>query len=252
VFLTAAHDEGAAHMTPINGRQDHKSLYRQLMAGLYDAMLVTDPNGHVIELNPRATEYFLYRQEDVWDKPVSVLIPGVTAGMVSRIRKGLDESRHIMLDARCLRQDGSAFSAEVTISVIDLINVGDLVFTVRNTERRRKQWQSLRSRANAFANAQSACFVCDSEHVFREVNRAFLALFDLHCEEAVVGRTFEELMPDEPLPSFFDRALAGESLSYRIAADTDTDAVAEVEIQMGPDRHGKDKVVGVVGSILHV
>ena len=62
-------------MTPFNGRQDHKSLYRQLMAGLYDAMLVTDPNGHVIELNPRAMEYFLYSQEDVWDKPVATLIP---------------------------------------------------------------------------------------------------------------------------------------------------------------------------------
>ena len=35
------------------------------MAGLYDAMLVTDPNGHVIELNPRAMEYFLYNQEEV-------------------------------------------------------------------------------------------------------------------------------------------------------------------------------------------
>ena len=76
--------------------------------------------------------------------------------MVGRIRKGLDESRHIMLDAKCLRFDGSAFVAEVTISVIDLINSGDLVFTVRNTERRRKQWQSLKSKANAFDNAQSA------------------------------------------------------------------------------------------------
>ena len=85
-------------MSLTNGRHDHKSLYRQLMAGLYDALLVTDPNGHLIELNPRATEYFLCRSEDVWDKPVSVLIPGVTANMVGRIRKGLDESRHIMLD----------------------------------------------------------------------------------------------------------------------------------------------------------
>ncbi len=239
-------------MTSTNGRQDHKSLYRQLMAGLYDAMLVTDPNGHVIELNPRATEYFLYKQEDVWDKPVAMLIPGVTTSMVSRIRKGLDDARHIMLDARCQRQDGSSFTAEVTISVIDLINMGDLVFTVRNTERRRKQWQVLRSMANAFTNAQSACFVCDSDRVFRAVNAAFLEMFDLPGEAAVLGRVFEELMPDEPLPSFFDRALAGERLSYRIAANTDTDDLAEVEVQMSPDCHGKEKVIGVVGSILQM
>jgi len=239
-------------MTSICARQDHKSLYRQLMTGMYDALLVTDPNGHLIELNPRATEYFLYKPEDVWDKPVATLIPGVTAQMVGRIRKGLDDSRHIMLDAKCQRRDGSTFAAEVTISVIDLINRGDLVFTVRNTERRRKQWQALRSMANSFENAQSACFVCDSSRVFRAVNRAFLTMFGLRDEAQVLGRPFEELMPDEPLPSFFDRALAGEHLTYRIAADTDTDEVVEVEIQMAPDCHSKDKIEGVVGSVLHV
>jgi PAS domain S-box-containing protein len=239
-------------MTPINARQDHKSLYRQLMSGLYDAMLVTDPNGHLIELNPRATEYFLYKQDEVWDKPVATLIPGVTAHMVERIRKGLDDARHIMLDAKCMRRDGTSFAAEVTISVIDLINAGDLVFTVRNTERRRKQWEALRSTANALANAQSACFVCDDRRVFRAVNRAFLEMFDLGSEEDVLGRLFEELMPDEPLPSFFDRALAGESLAYRIGAATDTAEMAEVEVQMAPDRQGKEKIVGVVGSVLQV
>jgi hypothetical protein len=59
-------------------------------------------------------------------------------------------------------------------------------------------------------------------------------------------------MPDEPLPSFFDRALAGESLAYRIGAATDTAEMAEVEVQMAPDRQGKEKIVGVVGSVLQV
>jgi len=222
------------------------------MAGMYDALLVTDPNGHLIELNPRAVEYFLYQPEEVWDKPVAMLIPGVTAQMVERIRKGLSDSRHIMLDASCQRKDGTAFAAEVTISVIDLINVGDLVFTIRNIERRRKQWQALRSRANAFDNAQSACFVCDADRLFRTVNRAFMAMFDVVDEAAVLGRRFEEFLPDEPLPSLFDRALSGEQLAFRIGADTDTNDVAEVEVQMAPDCHGKDKIVGVVGSILQL
>ena len=239
-------------MTSYNGRQDHKSLYRQLMAGLYDAMLVTDSNGHLIELNPRATEYFLYTQEDVWDKPVSMLIPGVTAGMINRIRRGLDESRHIMLDARCQRQDGSSFSAEITISVIDLINAGDLVFTVRNTERRRKQWQTLRSKTNAYENAQCACFVCSEDGLFRAVNLAFLSMFDLSSEEIVLGHPFAELMPDEPLPSLFGRALAGERVSCRIVADADTQEETEVEVQMSPDIQGKDRILGVVGSVVHV
>jgi len=241
-------------MTSTSVRQDHKSLYRQLMAGMYDALLVTDPNGHLVELNPRATECFLCNPEDVWDQPVAMLIPGVTPQMVGRIRKGLDDSRHIMLDAKCQRKDGSTFFAEVTISMIDLINDGDLVFTVRNTERRRKQWQALRSKANAFDNAQSACFVCDADHVFRSVNRTFLKMFasETAREDAVLGKRFEDLMSDEPLPSLFNRALSGEQLVHRISVDTDTAEVAEVEIQLAPDCHGKDKIMGVVGSVLRV
>jgi hypothetical protein len=76
-------------------------------------------------------------------------------------------------------------------------------------------------------------------------------MFGLPDEDAALGRMFEDLMPDEPLPSFFDRALEGESLSYRVVADTDGEP-EEVEVQMAPDRLGKEKVVGVVGSILHL
>jgi PAS domain S-box-containing protein len=239
-------------MTDICARQDHKSLYRQLMAGMYDALFVTDPNGHLIEMNPRAIEYFLYKPEEVFDKPIGTLIPGVSTQMIGRIRKGLDDSRHIVINAKCQRKDGSAFAAEVTISVIDLINTGDLVFTVRNTEKRRKQWQSLRSMANAFSNSQCAGFICDSNRVFKAVNRAFLAMFGLAEEAEVLGRLFEDLMPDDPLPGLFEQALAGETVTCRIGADTEKGDSAELDVQMAPDMHAKDKIVGVVGSLVQV
>jgi PAS domain S-box-containing protein len=111
----------------------------------------------------------------------------------------------------------------------------------------------MRSNANAFDNAQSACFVCDEERVFRSVNRAFLKMFDVGREDGVLGQRFESLLPDEPLQGLFDRALAGEQVTYRIVADTEAaGSVAEVEVQMGPDRHGKGKILGVVGSIMQV
>ena len=38
--------------------KDRKSLFRQFLAGMYDAVVITDPNGHILEINPRAEEYF--------------------------------------------------------------------------------------------------------------------------------------------------------------------------------------------------
>ena len=39
--------------SPIMTMKDHRSLFRQLLGGMYDAVIITDPNGHLIEQNAR-------------------------------------------------------------------------------------------------------------------------------------------------------------------------------------------------------
>lgn len=229
---------------------NHKSLFRQLLSGFYDAVLITDPNGHILEINPRAVEYFGYEDDEAVDYPVGNFVPGVTSQMVQRIRKGLSDDRHVMLDANCQRKDGTSFPAEVTISLIDLVNPGDLVFTVRNVERRRRQNDVYKSKENAFNMALSALFVCGPDGRFRQANRAFCDMFSLDDAEAAVKRHFADLFPAEPLPKLFERALGGETAQVRVR-DGLGNAGGEVEVQMEPDVHGKS-VVGVVGSVCRV
>ena len=230
--------------------KDHRSLFRQLLQGMYDAVVITDPSGHVLELNPRAREFFQCESENVMDRPISVFIPGVTPPMIQRIRKGLDQARHMMLDAKCRASDGTTFAAEVTVSVIDLLDPGDLVFTVRNTERRRRQIENFRTRENAFDVSQAALFACAPDGAFRDVNRAFLDMFGFESVEDAQKATFAELMNDEPLPELFSQALAGEPSRTRIRAEND-DGAEEIEISLAPDRQGK-KLRGVVGSVFRV
>ncbi len=234
-----------------NTMKDHRSLFRQLLAGMYDAVLITDPNGHLIELNPRAKEFFQYRSEEVRDWPIGRFIPGVTPEMVERIRAGLDQARHMMIDANCLGKDGTAFAAEVTVSMVDLLNPGDLVFTIRNTERRRRQLNAFRTRENAYEVSQSALFACTPEGRFRAVNPAFLQLFGLKSEEDALKGSFDEYFEDEPLAELFKRALAGKTEAVRITAEEDGVDARDVEVQLAPDRQGK-KIVGVVGSAIRV
>ena len=62
---------------PLFVPKDRKSLFRQFLAGMYDAVVITDPNGHIIEINPRAEEHFGYSQDEVIDRPISFFIPGL-------------------------------------------------------------------------------------------------------------------------------------------------------------------------------
>ncbi len=232
--------------------KDHRSLFRQLLAGMYDAVLITDPSGHLLDLNARAKEFFQYETDEVLDQPVGRFIPGVTPAIVQRIRNGLDQARHMMLDANCLRRDGSVFPAEVTVSLVDLMDIGDLVFTVRNVERRRRQMAAFRTKENVCAIAQSALFACSPDGRFRWANTACLDLFGYDSEDDLLKLAFSDLMPDDPLPELFARALDGERSATRITAEEGEAATKkDIEIQLAPDLHGK-KTVGVVGAIISV
>ena len=232
--------------------KDRKSLFRQFLAGMYDAVVITDPNGHILEVNPRAEEHFGYTQEEVLDKPISFYIPGLSPEIVQRIRKGLEDDRHMMIDANGLNKDGTKFACEVTVSIIDLMDPGDLVFTVRNVERRRRVREMLRAKENAFQISQAALFACDAEGRFTQVNDSFLQMFGLDDEEEAKAHVFGDCMNDDPLPDNFKKALEGEDSTIGIVAESDEgEDDDEIEITLAPNRDGR-KIRGVVGSVMKV
>ena len=232
--------------------KDRKSLFRQFLAGMYDAVVITDPNGHILEVNPRAEEHFGYTQEEVLDKPISFYIPGLSPEIVQRIRKGLEDDRHMMIDANGLNKDGTKFACEVTGSIIDLMDPGDLVFTVRNVERRRRVREMLRAKENAFQISQAALFACDAEGRFTQVNDSFLQMFGLDDEEEAKAHVFGDFMNDDPLPDNFKKALEGEDSTIGIVAESDEgEDDDEIEITLAPNRDGR-KIRGVVGSVMKV
>ena len=231
--------------------KDRKSLFRQFLAGMYDAVVITDPNGHVIEINPRAEEYFGYCQDEVLDRPISFFISGLAPEIVQRIRRGLAEDRHMMIDANGLMKGGGRFSCEVTVSMIDLTDPDDLVFTVRNTERRRAINNMYRAKSNAFGIAQCALFCCDVNGRFRDMNEQFLSMFGFESEDDARKHVFTDVFDEEPLPGNFRKGLAGERTETVIVAENDEGASEEIEIVLAPNPHGR-KNHGVVGSVFKV
>lgn len=231
--------------------KDRRSLFRQFLGGMYDAVVITDPNGHILDINPRATEHFSYELEDVLDQPVSVLMPGLQVEVVQRIRKGLEGDRHVMINVNGKTKDGAKFACEVTVSMIDLMNPGDLVFTIRNIEKRRAVIKSYQSKVNCFNISSSGLFVCDPEGHFVESNVAFRDMMGLESEEDAKARTFVELMTDDPLPANFTKALNGETTVTGIAAEGENDDQEEIEITLAPNRVG-NKIIGVVGCLMMV
>ena len=231
--------------------KDRKSLFRQFLTGMYDAVVITDPNGYILEINPRAEEYFGYIIDEVVDKPIGNLIPGLSSELVQRIRQGLAEQRHIVIDANCKAKLGNKFQSEVTISDIDLMDPDDLVFTIRNVERRRQVNDMLRAKESAFSICPIALFACDLEGKLTECNQAFLEMMDISNEEEARKHNVSEYLYDDPLPLQIAKAKEGEKSVTGIVAENDDGVTEELEVILAPNKQGR-KIKGVVGSIQKV
>lgn len=231
--------------------KDRKSLFRQFLSGMYDAVVITDPNGYIIEINPRTVEYFGREPDEVLDKPVSVFIPALKPDVVLRIRKGIEGNRHVVIDANGVDRHGKKVACEVAVSCIDLMNPGDLIFTIRNVERRREYMNAFRAMANAFQIAHVALFGCDVQGNIRDCNTAFCELFGLKDVEEARQHVFTDLMGDDPLPENFKKALNGEQTTTVIEAEGDEGERQSLEFVLAPNLHRRHNH-GVVGSILKI
>ena len=235
-------------------RQDHKSLYKQLLRGFYDAVLVTDPKGYVIDSNGRVQDAFQFDRNDVWDMEISKLIPGITPQLLERVKQGLSDNRHVLIDARCVRKDGASFQAEVAISSLDLINEGDMVFSVRNVERRKRQMQLLRSLQNALANDLSAVAVTDRNGRITYASQTLRAVWGCEKDDQVIGKPLASLWPNDPQAEKpLQQALAGERWLGMLQATTCDGRPITVGAAIDVDRSLESQdVVGLVCSFVEI
>lgn len=233
--------------------KDRKSLFRQFLSGMYDAVVITDHSGHIVEINERAEEHFGYTIDDLLDRHISVLISGVTAEVVQRIRRGFEENNRMLIDGVGICRDGSKFAGEITVAQIDLMTPDDLVFTIRNVDRRRKLRESLRAKENAFEISPAALFACSLNSRFTEVNPAFLELFDFDTAESAFEMYFSEVFDREPLSECFRAAAKGERSVTDVEVDTDVAGESmKLRVTLAPSIGAGGKIIGVVGAVVSI
>jgi PAS domain S-box-containing protein len=234
-------------------RTDSKSLYKAFLNGMYDAIIVADPKGHVIDCNTRVTEQLLYSTDELWDQPVDSVIRGLNPQVLERIRQNVVERRYVMLDAHCRRKDGTIYPAEVAISRIRLLNEGDLVFCVRNIERRRKVQRKLRSEHNAVMNASAAFAVCDAAGLITFANPALCEMWGFTKHAEAIEQNVRSLWQQPAgIERAMELALSGDRWVGTLPALGRQGRVFHVYAAIAPDRDIHTEIVGVVCSFFEL
>ncbi len=119
------------------------SSYEKLLESIYDAVLLTDPKGRVIDFNARAADFFLLDNNALLGMAVVDLISGADQGVLRAIKHNLQNHKYTLIEARCVRSDDSSFPAEIAANRVDLDENGQLAFFVRDISVRKRAQEAL-------------------------------------------------------------------------------------------------------------
>ena len=96
-----------------------RSRYDDLLHSIYDAVFVTDANGDIKEVNPRAEHYFLWNKEELREANIVQLISGADERLLTVIRDNVSNRKYTVLEAVCVTGDDSRFHAEIVVNRLD-------------------------------------------------------------------------------------------------------------------------------------
>ena len=148
---------------------ERSSSFFKLLESVYDAVLITDLDGKILECNQRAAEFFLQPSSQLIEQSVISLISGATTSLIATIRSNLADKKYTLVEARCKRGDGLSFAAEIAINKIQLDASGQLCFFIRDVTLRHNALAALKD-ANERLQAHDRArleFVSNVSHELR-------------------------------------------------------------------------------------
>jgi len=122
---------------------DRAAEYEKLLQSIYDGVLITDLKGRIVDFNGRAVDFFFCSDSELYGTKVIDLISGASEDLLKSIRRNLEDHRHTLIEAHCVRRDKSMFPAEIAVNKIQLNDDGQLCFFIRDITIRKKEQAAL-------------------------------------------------------------------------------------------------------------
>ena len=119
-------------------REAANSRYEELLHSIYDAVAITDLNGVIREVNARAEHVFGRERDSMIQKNITQLIAGADEELLKVVRQNVNNRRFTILEAVCLREDGSRFFAEIVVNRLRSEEQRNLCFMFRDISERKK------------------------------------------------------------------------------------------------------------------
>ncbi|MCX6992504.1 MAG: ATP-binding protein [Kiritimatiellaeota bacterium] len=131
------------------------TLYHEFLQSIYDAVLITDWEGHLLDGNTRSTEFLRYEVRELRTMTIFDVIYGFDEAILQQICANLDRDQFTLIEeAYCRRKDQSLFPAEIATNKLHLGDEKHICFFVRDITRRKQDEKLLRQTRDQLARAE--------------------------------------------------------------------------------------------------
>lgn len=136
--------------------QERHSRHYALFHSIYDAVFIADSDGVIQESNARSEYCFMLSREDMRGMNVIQLISGADGTLLNIVRDNVDNKRFTILEAVCLRADGTRFFSEIVVNRLKGGSKNALCFLIRDVTDRKEAEAELAEANQRLMDAQKA------------------------------------------------------------------------------------------------
>lgn len=167
--------------------QTTRSPYDELLQSIYDAALISDIHGKITDVNVRAMDFFMYERQELTGLMIYDVISGANESLIQTLLENLMNERFTLIQAYCVRKDGSFFPAEIAVNELRLGGT-HLCFFIRDVTLRRQSDEMLRTEHNAIQNSSNGIAIANLNGELEYVNPAVVRLWGYDNDAELVGK----------------------------------------------------------------
>jgi len=232
-------------------QQTQSNRYRELLDNIYDAVIITDSDASIIEVNKRALEFFKCDVDDIVGMDMTELLPDADASFLNKLRQ-MPDSRYALVETRCKRLNNSFFPSEIAVKSLGGKG-NNLSFFIRNISKRKETERRLRTVNNAVRNALTAIIITDTEGSIQYSNPAGLSMLGIEDKTLANGPRIQDFFSEkDKTEEFIAELAASREWSGELTVKKNDDDEMYVEVVATPNVDEKEIVSGYVFSILDI
>ena len=226
--------------------------FQALLQNIYDAVLITAPSGHIVNVNTRAIQFFGFEAAELTGLSVLQIISGATEELLITISKTLQSDRFVLIQACCNRKDGSFFPSEISVNRLRLSSNDCLSFFVRNVTLRKEAEEQLRTSATAIRSSGSGIAIADTEGNLQYCNPAMMRLWALE-EHEIPGSNIRHFLAEPREADEMERAVkSGETWSREVVMKRKDGGGFFAQVSVVPNVNPEGALSGMVLSLLDI